>query len=257
MKSDKQQRARRSGVCLFGAVVSWIEAGVVRRVIDAEPIGLVGAPKNKTPPEAFRRVRRGVNQFFYKEYGMIIGSVHTKVKRKLAEILGERPADQARTRGPTAPWSIGASPSLSTDKSRQPLHRSFIQVLLWGQLSRRRAKEAREKAEKKRGGSGGNIDPCVYPTSRSRRRPASAQRFRRRFMPGNPGKSRAWAPALRVEVGRQGRRRRRSGVGWLRPPRGGPMMFSAHEPPPENRPDESRGVRRRVMLPGERYQHLP
>jgi hypothetical protein len=62
---------------------------------------------------------------------------------------------------------------------------------------------------------------------------------------------------LRVEVGRQSRRRRRSGVSRLRPPRGGPKMISAPEAPPENRPDESRGVRRRALLPGERSRHPP
>jgi len=38
---------------------------------------------------------------------------------------------------------------------------------------------------------------------------------------------------------------------------GGPNTFSAHEPPPENRPDESRRVRRRATLPGERYDISP
>jgi hypothetical protein len=32
---------------------------------------------------------------------------------------------------------------------------------------------------------------------------------------------------------------------------------SAHEPPPENRPDESQGVRRRTPRPGERHRPLP
>jgi hypothetical protein len=36
---------------------------------------------------------------------------------------------------------------------------------------------------------------------------------------------------------------------------GGLRVFSAHEPPPENRPDESRGGRGRTPLPGERYRH--
>jgi hypothetical protein len=42
---------------------------------------LVAAYKNKTPPEAFRRVRRGVDQT-YCYYTIIIDLVHTKVKRK-------------------------------------------------------------------------------------------------------------------------------------------------------------------------------
>jgi hypothetical protein len=62
---------------------------------------------------------------------------------------------------------------------------------------------------------------------------------------------------LRGEVTRRSRRRRRSGVRWLRPPMGGTNMLSAHGPPPENRSNESRGVRRRALLPGENYRHRP
>jgi hypothetical protein len=76
-------------------------------------------------------------------------------------------------------------------------------------------------------------------------------------MPGNPWPSRAWAPALRGEIAKQSRRRRRSGVGRPRPSMGGPPMISVQEPPPENRPAESRGLRRRAVLPGERYRHPP
>jgi hypothetical protein len=46
------------------------------------PASLRWADKSKTPPEAFRHVRRGVDQIHY-YYNEIIGSVHAEVKRKI------------------------------------------------------------------------------------------------------------------------------------------------------------------------------
>jgi hypothetical protein len=76
-------------------------------------------------------------------------------------------------------------------------------------------------------------------------------------MPGNLRQSRAWADRF---AARSPGRAVAAGIpelaGFVRPwavlQRG-----SAHEPPPENRPNESRGVRRRAALPGERYRHPP
>ena len=76
-------------------------------------------------------------------------------------------------------------------------------------------------------------------------------------MPGNPRKSRA--SAERFAWRSQGRAVA-AGVlesaGFVRL-WAVPKMTSAHEPPRENRPDESRGVRRRALRPGERYQYPP
>jgi hypothetical protein len=49
----------------------------------------LGAPyKSKTPPEAFRHIRRGVDQTYY-YYKEIIDLVHTKVKQKPVRMAGE------------------------------------------------------------------------------------------------------------------------------------------------------------------------
>jgi hypothetical protein len=44
--------------------------------------------KSKTPPEAFRHIRRGVDQTYY-YYKEIIDLVHTKVKQKPVRMAGE------------------------------------------------------------------------------------------------------------------------------------------------------------------------
>lgn len=46
--------------------------------------------KSKTPPEAFRHIRRGVDQIQRYYYNIIIGLVHTKVKRKSVRMVHGR-----------------------------------------------------------------------------------------------------------------------------------------------------------------------
>jgi hypothetical protein len=96
-------------------------------------------------------------------------------------------------------------------------------------------------AGEEEGGSGGNIHTAfsshVQEPEGARVCGAFPEAVHARKSSAEPG----IVGTLRGEALRPSRRRRRSWVRWLRPLMGGPSMMSAHDPPPENRPDESRG----------------